>query len=339
MKIGSNAARRSFPDGGLPRLHSGFLSCLGDRVIIRDARGRSAHPALVRFPAPGSRGEACHLRVRGGFTVLQNFSVDAGKGAAFAEVSRDENPLHREGDVVPGAMTAARALLFPELLVDGARVERMRFRFRSIARYGIPTLNSFRLEPGVGDSLHIEVRVRQGNTEVADGHLVARYLSTESTEGDALAECEPTAELRCFLECLCIDPDIYFERMGAAYPSAYFASLPSGEMVRKYSGNGGLLNALDLEFPAPSSPESPRNHFEALQNPLSSPRDRRGSAPTRVGSPLGRMEPRVTPTVELMDSPRSHRTFRKVLARVAQGVRTYCSGFAMVMQPSPSSSL
>ncbi len=309
---------RTVSDPAYPLLRSAIASGLGDRVILRDAKGRSARPSLIRIPSLSFPGEDC-LQIRGGFTVLQTYAVDAWDGAAFAEVSRDGNPLHRVGGIVPGAMTAARALLLPELLLEGARVERMKFRFRSMARYGLPTLNLFRIEPAEGDSLRIDVRVRQGEMDVADGQLLAGRDSFCRPETNDLADPEPTAQIRLFLECLCIDPEIYFQRMGAAYPSAYFASLPSGEMVRKYSGEGGLLNALDLEFPGVSSLESaPVTADPCTSQPRSLPARPGGHVPT---------------TVELQDLPRPHRTFRKILARVAQGMRTYCSGFAMVMQP------
>ena len=93
-----------------------------------------------------------------------------------------------------------------------------------------------------------------------------------------------------------MDPKRAFECLGYGYPRAFLASLPSGEMVRQ-SGTPGLLNGLNLQFPEPGIPAL------NLERP---------------------------PTVEVAPV-RPRNSFRKVLANVASGMVTYCTGYATVL--------
>jgi hypothetical protein len=278
------------------------LAGMEEPVVVRDPRGRGPRPSLVR--RPGRHRGGPDLEVRGPFTVIQRFSVDPRDGAEFARLMRDGNPIHTEGDVVPGAMTAARAILLPELLIDSARIERAKLRFRAMAYYHRPMVNIYRFELLQPDSLKVDVTVRQDGQEVADGQLSidlgARRLSVWPQEEPAPspaseAVAEEAERVSGFLKCLRVDPSLHFRTLGPVYPRAYLASLPPGEMVRKYSGDGGILNVLDLRFS--------------------------GEAMLGLASP----------SVELEDPARARKSFRKILARIGEGVRTLCSGFAMVL--------
>src|SRR5258705_307473 len=78
----------------------------GDDLVLRDAAGFGGRPAL-RPAGGGAGGRTRSLAIEGPFTALQRFSVTAEEGEAFVLASRDENPLHTRGDIVPGAMLAA----------------------------------------------------------------------------------------------------------------------------------------------------------------------------------------------------------------------------------------
>ncbi len=284
------------------------LEAFGDSLCLRDPRGRSVRPSLVR---EGSGGGPEHLAVRGSFSVLQRFVISPEEGRAFVETSRDANPIHTADSVVSGAMTAARLLLLPEVLVPRLAVKSVRLKFRAFSRYGRPTVNRYtfhpdaRLDPSGGWS--VELAVFQNGTLVADGTLKAA-ISAAGLENRPAVPCESADTIRTWLESLRMDPARAFAAMGYGYPRAFLASLPSGEMVRR-GGAGGLLNVLDLEFP-------------------------------EAGIPV--ISPELPPTVEVEPS-RPRNAFRRVLTKVASGMVTYCRGYATVLiamlggeQPRPA---
>jgi hypothetical protein len=307
----SHGATRSM---GALEIHPERLTGFGDLVILRDPAGRSIRPSLVPSRDPDAAGR---LEAWKPFTIIQRYSIAPDEGARFARTMRDENPIHTKGDVVPGAMTASRFLLVPEMLLAGGRIERVKTRFRALTSYRHPTVNIFRIEPAAGGA-KVYVSVRQGGAEVAEGQILVagrQSEAPEASENAAFAQREAglsaaprgdeAARVSAFLEILRVDPLAYFRFAGPVYPRSYLAALPPGEMVRKFSGEGGLLNSLELEF-----------HGEAFLGASSAPQ------------------------VELVDGARPRKTFRKILARIAEGVRTFCSGVAMVLPkadtvPSP----
>jgi len=272
-----------------PRISGQRLRSLGDWICIRDPRGRSLQPALV--PAR----ESGDLEVHGSFTVIQRFSITPAEGKSFVEASRDSNPIHTQDTVVPGAMTTARFILLPEILIPGLAVKGMRVKFKAFSRYGLPTVNiySFRMEGS--DLLDVELQSLQGGVVVAEGSL-----STRMEDPSAVPAVEvpgPSAEvIRDFLRSVRVQPERFLSFLGFNYPRAFLAALPPGEMVR-LGGAGGLLNILDLEFPDAQTPA-------ITEEPL--------------------------PKVEV-EQTRPRNTFRKILARVGNGIRTYCHGYATVL--------
>ncbi len=296
-----------------PRLFLKNISGLEDRILIRDARGRSARPALIPHMDP--QNGTISLQVQGPFTVLQRFVVDPERGASFAHAMRDENPIHIQGEVIPGAMTAARALILPEFLIHKTKVKRAKLRFRGLAYYRRPSVNVYRIDPDAPEHLKVEVTVYQEGSRVADGQLLLK--SRSGLQGGKCLDAGSTRpaffrtstapeieRIRMFLESLGIEPALYFQLAGLVYPRAYLAALPPGEMIRKFSGEGGILNSLDFEFPGEE--------------------------------PLGAES---APTIELEKVARTRRTFRKIVARIARGVRTLCSGFALVLPREAAESL
>jgi hypothetical protein len=266
------------------------LAVFGDRLCLRDPRGRGPNPAILERWGVGGRPE---LLVQGPFTVLQRFDISPEEGRAFVETSRDENPIHTQDTVVSGAMTASRLLLLPEVLVPGLAVRSARVKFRAFSRYDRPTVNRFHFLPGADGGLKVDLEVLQQGVKVADGTIQAalRPEATPARPAGASAEV-----LGRWLWSLRMSPQGTLALLGSGYPRAFLASLPPGEMVRM-GGAGGLLNALDFEFP-------------------------------ELGVPgLG---PEPPPTVEV-EQTRPRNAFRKVLARVAQGMVTYVRGSATVL--------
>ncbi len=268
------------------------LDAFRDSICLRDARGRSSRPALVRT----RMGDQNVLRVDGSFTVLQRFDVSPAEGCAFVTTTGDLNPIHTEDTVISGAMTAARFLLLPEILVPGLAVKSLRVKFRAFSRYGRPTVNRYLFRPNAQGAFDIQFSAYQTGTVVADG--VAKTALSPGGDKNAapLEACESAHTVQAWLESLRLRSDLTFGAIGHGYPRAFLASLPSGEMVR-HGGAGGLLNVLDLEFP-------------------------------EAGVPA--MEASGSPTVSVEPS-RPRNTFRRVLTQVASGMVTYCRGSATVL--------
>ncbi|MBI3724871.1 hypothetical protein HY251_13085 [bacterium] len=93
-------------------------------------------------------------------------------------------------------------------------------------------------------------------------------------------------------------PHAKSERRDLSYPYAFLASLPSGEMVERLSGQGGILNRLTLEF-------------DAAKLPIAGP-----------------------PEVSLELPERLRKSFNKVLTRIKEGVLTAARGAALILPRS-----
>ena len=289
------------------------LNLFGDQICVRDPRGRSPRPALV--PCMGPTGRV--LAIHGGFTVLQRFSITPLEGKAFVDTSKDANPIHTEDSVISGAMTAARLLILPEILVPSLQVKSFRIKFRAFSRYDRATVNRFTFVPNGDGGFTVDLAVHQQGVPVAHGTL--KTTSTHALgAGETLPRdagetagrrktlwgksapaprCDAPADLICdWYRSLRMEPEHAFKYLGYGYPRAFLASLPSGEMVRQ-SGAPGLLNGLNLQFPESGIP--------ALSQ---------GTSPTVEVAPV-----------------RPRNSFRKVLANVASGMVTYCTGYATVL--------
>jgi hypothetical protein len=268
------------------------LGIFGDEICLRDPRGKSRRPSLV--PRAGPSGPC--LAIRGPFTVLQRFSISPAEGRDFVDTSRDANPIHTEDSVVSGAMTAARLLLLPEVLVPALASRSVRIKFRALSHYGRPNVNRFTFAPREDGGFTVEVTVFQLGVPVADC-VLDLALEPILSPPETLPPGGSTVEtIRTWYRSLRLDPEGAFKCLGYGYPRAFLASLPSGEMVRQ-GGANGLLNALTLEFPERGIPA---------------------------------LTPERTPTVAVEEArPRKH--FRRVLASVASGVVTYCTGCATVL--------
>ena len=276
------------------------MAAFRDRIVVRDTRGRSARPALV----PTAQG----LEVRGPFQIRQRIAVDRPRGVAFAEATGDPNPIHRDGDVVPGAFVSAAVVSAGEILFPNLRLERLRASFSDVSWYG----RSLRLVTRCTPS----VEAGQGRLLLeAVGYQDQREVVRASVEGSVL-EAPPTHELPVeqvdaawlmrvvqFYDALGIDAAAHFHKAADAdltYPIAFLASLPSGSMVRRFEGHGGILNRLTLEF---------------------------GAEPLPLTGP---------PEVSLELPKRLRASFNRVLTSVKEGVRTAVQGSALVLPKPPA---
>ncbi|MBN1417894.1 MAG: hypothetical protein JXP34_03910 [Planctomycetes bacterium] len=282
--------------GGL-MLPPSALDMFDDRTILRDPRGRSLWPSLVPFPDG-------RIGVRGPFLVHQVFRVSRSEGLLFVDATGDENPIHRRGDVIPGALTGAKALATLEVLFPRLAVSAARFKFRGIGTYDRVLRNQLAWTVSGDDRVSVHVRTRQEDRLIAEGEIGGTILP-EPPRVDVKLRRGNRAEidrLAAFLEALRIRPAAYLlrgDRPHLAYPRAFLLSLPSGEMVRRFEGQGGILSVLDLEFP------------ETDPVPV-------------VGGRL--------PAVELVFK-RAGSSFSKILTTIRDGVAECCRGFALVVAP------
>jgi len=282
--------------GGL-WLPPGSINAFADRMILRDPRGRSLWPSLLQ--APDGR-----IEVRGPFLVHQVFRVAKGDGLLFVDSTGDENPIHREGDVIPGALTAAKAVATIEVLFPRLALSMARFKFRGIGTYGRVLRNQLAWSASDDGQVRVQVRTQQEDQVIADGEIGGTILA-DPPRLDVKIRRGNRAEVdrvAAFLECLGILPDAHLVRDGEpylAYPRAFLLSLPSGEMVRRFEGHGGMLSVLDLGFP--------------------------DTAPIPVVG--GRF-----PAVDLVFK-RAGSSFSKILTTIRDGVVECCRGFALVVAP------
>jgi hypothetical protein len=184
-------------------------------------------------------------------------------------------------------------------------------KFTGASFYGERTLNHFFASPGPAPgAVSVDVSTYQAGRMIArmevSGAVHPAVRPGEAAAG-APASVSPVREnlelIRRFHESLGMDagPFAFPDRIrGRAFPSAFLASLPSGEMVRQFRGEGGVLNVLSLDFLHPSYP-------------LSSP---------------------TLPEVRLEKGRPGPMSFSRIRTRILGGSRTYGEGFALVNRPS-----
>lgn len=277
------------------------LNSFGDLVLLRDPRGRTMYRSLHPVQGPQGAGFA----ITGSFSLHQVFAVEKEEGIAFVDATGDANPIHRRGEVVSGAMTAARAMAGLEALFPALGITRMSIKFRAVASYGRRMRQQLALSFRGYEDFEARLRVEQDGRDVAEG-MIAGKVGAEILRpnvGKWRVNKDELKRVEQFFRALKIAPDLYLRAEGEpnfGYPRAFLASLPSGEMVRRLSGEGGFLTSLDLTFPE-------------------------GVAPGIVGAGL--------PEVGLQPA-KARPSFSKVLTWIKSGVEEYCKGFALVFRPN-----
>ena len=152
----------------------------------------------------------------------------------------------------------------------------------SIAHFTLATRDVIATRDFFAETLGWEPIARPGNVEV-DAAWLMRVVQ--------------------FYDALGIDAAAHFHKATDAdltYPIAFLASLPSGSMVRRFEGHGGILNRLTLEF---------------------------GAEPLPLTGP---------PEVSLELPKRLRASFNRVLTSVKEGVRTAVQGSALVLPKPPA---
>ncbi|MHC5039483.1 MAG: hypothetical protein ACYTHM_19445 [Planctomycetota bacterium] len=277
------------------------LGMFGDRYVFRDPRGHSPRPALHL----DSEGE---FHARGRFVIVHDYRISKDDAIRFLDVTRDDNPIHIQGDIVPGTMTLSKTLLPLEVLVDDLSVLHVRAKFTGASFYGQRTVNHFFLYPGSKPGeIAVAVNTYQAGRIIAKVEVKATVPGTveDVSLGTEKAPRENLESLRTYCESLAVAPSHYLEGnrlKRATFPRAFLASLPSGEMVRQLKGKGGILNVLSLDFDTPAYPIAAKN----------------------------------LPEVQVEKGRKGPRMFNRVVTRIIDGIRTYGKGFALVYRESPA---
>jgi hypothetical protein len=225
------------------------LGAFGDRLCLRDPRAFSPRPALVPTVITGRS----HLLIQRDFMIRYEYVVSRQQGETFQEMTKDPNAIHKTMNVVSGAMTVAKMLLPIEILLPFVCISSAKFRFRAPSFYGERTISTiwWRAEPE--NRARLEVSVTQGQQLIATGAITGAIAGAAHAPAisEAVVDKNQLARVGAFLQSLGVDSGFYFEKDGYrdyTYPVAYVAALPSGEMVKQFQGNGGMITSLLLDM-------------------------------------------------------------------------------------------
>ncbi|MDC3379077.1 hypothetical protein OAX78_02205 [Planctomycetota bacterium] len=246
------------------------------------------------------------LRVDGPFKVRSRLEIDRSRGIRFTEATGDPNPIHREGDVIPGALIAAEFVSAAEILFPHLQLTSLRTTFTAVSWYDRPVRLLLDCKPTEIDGepgLEVKASAFQGDRECANGLVKGRFV--EELQRHELPphkiNVDWLARVVSFYDSLGIKPQAYLEKAEGpdySYPTAFLASLPSGSMVQRFQGEGGILNRLNLEFTG--------------KLPLAGP-----------------------PEVSLELPARLRKSFNKIMTFVKEGVETAVRGSALVLPRPP----
>lgn len=298
VEASSEETKESKKLGFTPRLSVSLdrLAAFEDRTSLRDPKARTNNPSLVL-------GENGTLEVRGPFQVRRTAQATKARGKMFVVATGDANPIHTDGFVVPGAWTASQIVAPLEVLFPRLQVTALRVSFTGIAWYDQPVRVTLRVSPEGENQIKVDAVAYQGDREIAKGDLDGLVLDHTPRVEVAERKVDTTwlARVEDFFRSLGIAPASYLDKpegRDLSYPYAFLASLPSGEMVERLSGQGGILNRLTLEF-------------DAAKLPIAGP-----------------------PEVSLELPERLRKSFNKIVTRIKEGVLTAVRGSALILPKS-----
>ncbi len=289
------------------RITARRLAAFHDRLILRDPRAATRRRSIL----PTDDG----VEVRGPFDVRRHVVITRERGLAFADATGDPNPIHRDGEVVPGAFLAAQAVSTLEVLFPRLRLESLRVSFLGVCWYGRSARLTLRCTPtalpasapeadATAAGLRVEIKGYQDEREVTSGVIEGRLEAAEPVLDLPLhrVDTQWLGRVLEFYDALGIDPQAHLQKERGpdlSYPIGFLASLPSGSMVQRFQGEGGVLNRLTLEF-------------DRARLPLIGP-----------------------PEVSVELPQRLRQSFTKILTAVKEGVQTAIRGTALVLPRAP----
>ena len=214
----------------------------------------------------------------------------------------NNNLIHRQGNIVPGAMTVSKIILPLEILFSEMEISSVNIKFTGSAFYEERTCSLFIWQFVSKDYVQIEVKTYQQERVIAATIILGRLKMADKQVKEieeSLVNKKCLARVQEYFDTLGIKSDFYINKdsyKDYTYPLAYIASLPSAEIVNQLSGQGGMINILRMDF----------GNYERI--PITGDKG---------------------PEVKLARAKKRN-TFNKIMTEVAEGLVTYYKGLAIV---------
>lgn len=271
----------------------GFLF---DSFYLRDVKAYSSRPGLV-FEKQKST-----VSIRDKFTLRHEYVVNKESANQFVKITGDDNFIHRDCDIMPGAMTVSKIVSPLEILIPNIEIEDISIKFVNFSFYGRKTRNVFFWRSVAPDHIVVDISTYQSQGVVAKTTVTAE-IKSDSHNLPVIKEKRVNkanlATVCNYFDSLGIKSRAYFQKdgyMDYTYPVGFLASLPSAEIVSTLGGQGGMINVLKM-------------HFKDY-----------GRVPIN-----GKSQIKVK-----LERTKKRTSFNKIIANISKGVETYCNGLVIV---------
>jgi hypothetical protein len=285
------------PYFGIP-LHK-LEDFLQDSIYFRDTRARTCFPSL-RHGEDSNGNERLYVFDR--FLMHHDYIIQKTSGRRFVEITKDNNEIHRSGNVIPGAMTVSKIILPLEILIPELEIHNVSIKFTDSSIYDEKTKDVFSFQFVNHEQVQINVNTFQSQKTVAKTVITGRLNpfreKTTKVEEKDVNETKLN-DVREYLGTLAIEGEAYIQKdnyRDYTYPLSYIATLPSAAIVKQMEGNGGMINMLKMDF------------GNVKMIPIT---DEKG------------------PEVKL-ERARQRTSFNKIITEIVNGVVTYYRGLAIV---------
>ena len=272
---------------------------LQDSIYFRDTRARTRFPSL-RHGEDSNGNERLYVFDR--FLMHHDYVIKKSSGRRFVEITKDNNEIHRSGNVVPGAMTVSKIILPLEILMPELEIHNVSIKFTNSSIYDEKTKDVFSFQFVNHEQIQINVNTFQAQETVAKTVITGRINpfreKTTKVKEEDVNETKLNT-VREYLGTLAVEGEAYIQKdvyRDYTYPLSYIATLPSAAIVKQMEGDGGMINMLKMDF----------GNVDMI--PIT---DEKG------------------PVVKL-ERARQRTSFNKIITEIVNGVVTYYRGLAIV---------
>ena len=272
---------------------------LQDSIYFRDTRARTRFPSL-RHGEDSNGNERLYVFDR--FLMHHDYVIQKASGRRFVEITKDNNEIHRSGNVIPGAMTVSKIILPLEILMPELEIHNVSIKFTNSSIYDEKTKDVFSFRFVNHEQIQVNVNTFQAQETVAKTVITGRINPfREKTTKVNEKEVNETKlnTVREHLGTLAVEGEAYIQKdnyRDYTYPLSYISTLPSAAIVKQMEGDGGMINMLKMDF----------GNVDMI--PIT---DEKG------------------PVVKL-ERARQRTSFNKIITEIVNGVVTYYRGLAIV---------